>query len=114
VFWFVFLGGGKDFFAMVNILRLLQLCTNDKFVLHVFIVDKGLPRWNEEEIRLWLEANKFEFTVLKTNIFNMVKTKERHKDACCVLCSRLRCGCIYTFAKKHSYNKIALGHLAMI
>ncbi|CAL7960706.1 tRNA-cytidine(32) 2-sulfurtransferase [Gammaproteobacteria bacterium] len=106
----VCLSGGKDSFAMAKILRRLQLRTKNKFVLHVFIVDKGLPGWNEDAIRGWLLENKFEFTIVKTNIFNIVKTKERPKDSYCVLCSRLRRGHIYTFAKKYGYNKIALGH----
>lgn len=106
----VCLSGGKDSFTLVKILRLLQLRAKGKFELHVLAVEKGLPGWNREEIATWLEANKFEFTILKTDIFNIVKAKERLKDSYCVLCSRLRRGCIYSFAKKHGYNKIALGH----
>ena len=106
----VCLSGGKDSFAMAKILRLLQLRTKNKFTIHVFIVDKGLPGWNEDAIKSWLIENEFEFTILKTNIFDIVKSKERQKDSYCVLCSRLRRGHIYTFAKKHGFNKIALGH----
>lgn len=106
----VCLSGGKDSFAMAKILQLLQSRTKNKFIIHVLVVDKGMPGWNEEAIRFWLEENKFEFTILKTNIFNIVKTKERAKDSYCVLCSRLRRGHIYTFARKYGYNKIALGH----
>jgi tRNA 2-thiocytidine biosynthesis protein TtcA len=106
----VCLSGGKDSFTLLKILRRLQLRTKNKFILHILTIDKGLPGWNEEAIRGWLTENKFEFTILKTNIFNIVKTKERPKDSYCILCSRLRRGYIYTFAKKHGYNKIALGH----
>jgi tRNA 2-thiocytidine biosynthesis protein TtcA len=106
----VCLSGGKDSFTMLKILHRLQLRTKNKFILHVLTIDKGLPGWNEEAIRGWLTENKFEFTILKTNIFNIVKTKERPKDSYCILCSRLRRGHIYTFAKKYGYNKIALGH----
>lgn len=106
----VCLSGGKDSFTLARILRLLQIRTKNKFDLHVLAVDKGLPGWNKDAIAAWLTENKFEFTILKTNIFDVVKTKERAKDSYCVLCSRLRRGYIYTFAKKHGYNKIALGH----
>jgi len=106
----VCLSGGKDSFTLAKILRLLQLRTKNKFELHILAVDKGLPGWNKESIEEWIKENKFDFTILKTNIFNIVKSKERSKDSYCVLCSRLRRGHIYTFAKKYGYNKIALGH----
>ena len=106
----VCLSGGKDSFAMVKVLRLLQERTHNKFTLHVLMVDKGFTGWDNTSIKHWLEEKNFEFTFLKTNIFNVVKEKERAKDSLCILCSRLRRGHIYTFAKKHGYNKIALGH----
>ncbi|MBU0745045.1 MAG: tRNA 2-thiocytidine(32) synthetase TtcA [Gammaproteobacteria bacterium] len=104
------LSGGKDSFTLAKLLRLLQQRSKNKFTLHVLAVDKGLPGWNKDAIELWLKENNFEFTILKTNIFNIIKTKKRPKDSYCVLCSRLRRGHIYTFAKKNGYNKIALGH----
>jgi tRNA 2-thiocytidine biosynthesis protein TtcA len=106
----VCLSGGKDSFTLVSILRLLQLRTKNKFSLHILAIDQGLIGWNKEQIETWLKKNDFEFTILKTNIFNIVKLKENAKDPYCVLCSRLRRGHIYNFAKKHGYNKIALGH----
>lgn len=106
----VCLSGGKDSFALASILRLLQLRAKNKFILHILAVDQGITGWNKEQIETWLKENNFEFTILKTNIFNIVKSKETAKHSYCVLCSRLRRGHIYTFAKKHGYNKIALGH----
>lgn len=106
----VCLSGGKDSFALVKILHLLQIRTKNKFGLHILAIDKGLPGWNKEQIKQWLEENNLGYTILTTNIFDVVKTKAREKDSFCILCSRLRRGHIYTFAKKHGYNKIALGH----
>jgi len=106
----VCLSGGKDSFALVRLLYLLQTRAKINFDLHILIIDKGLPGWNREEIGFWLKEKSFDHTILKTNIFDIVKKKERPKDSYCVLCSRLRRGHIYTFAKKHGYNKIALGH----
>lgn len=104
------LSGGKDSFTLAKILRLLQLRAKNKFTLHILAVDQGITGWNKGEIETWLTNNNFEFTILKTNIFSIVKAKGNAKDSYCVLCSRLRRGHIYTFAKKHGYNKIALGH----
>lgn len=106
----VCLSGGKDSFALASILRLLQLRAKNKFILHVLAVDQKITGWNKEQIESWLKENNFDFTILKTNIFDIVKSKANAKDSYCVLCSRLRRGHIYTFAKKHGYNKIALGH----
>ncbi len=106
----VCLSGGKDSFALATILRLLQLRAKGKFEVHVLAIDQGIVGWNQAEIESWLKENNFAFTILKTNIFEIVKAKENTKHSYCVLCSRLRRGHIYTFAKKHGYNKIALGH----
>jgi tRNA 2-thiocytidine biosynthesis protein TtcA len=104
------LSGGKDSYCLVNLLHLLQLRSKAKFQLHVLVVDAALPNWNGPEIKQWLESNKLEHTILKTNIFEIAKQKERPGDSYCILCSRLRRGYIYSFAKENNFNKIALGH----
>jgi tRNA 2-thiocytidine biosynthesis protein TtcA len=104
------LSGGKDSFVMIKILQQLQIRSHNKFALHILIIEKGFPGFNKENIESWLKINNFEFTILKTAIFNIIKEKERPKDSYCVLCSRLRRGYIYTFAKQHNFNKISLGH----
>lgn len=106
----VCLSGGKDSFALAKVLRLLQLRAKNKFNLHCLVVDQRLPGWHSEPIATWLQEHKLEFTILKTHIFDIVKSKERAKDSYCILCSRLRRDHIYTFAEQHGYNKIALGH----
>jgi tRNA 2-thiocytidine biosynthesis protein TtcA len=47
--------GGKDSFALVNILHLLQSRTNDKFVITVFILNQGSPGFKDDKLRAWLE-----------------------------------------------------------
>ena len=106
----VCLSGGKDSFTLTNILLLLQMRAKSKFTIYVLALDKGFPEWNKAAIAGWLKEKKLDFTILDTNIFSVVKAKARKKDSYCVLCSRLRRGHIYTFAKKHGFNKIALGH----
>jgi tRNA 2-thiocytidine biosynthesis protein TtcA len=106
----VCLSGGKDSFTLATLLQLLQLRTNNKFTLHVLVIDQGLPGWNRADIVHWLETNNFSFTILTTKIFNIVKIKKLPQTSPCILCSRLRRGHIYSFAKEHNYNKVALGH----
>jgi len=104
------LSGGKDSFTLVNLLRLLQLRTNYKFQLRVLIIDKGLPNFDATQIETWLQSKKLDYEIVKTNIFAIVQNKNSTPNSYCVLCSRLRRGHIYAYAKKHSFNKIALGH----
>jgi tRNA 2-thiocytidine biosynthesis protein TtcA len=106
----VCLSGGKDSFTMTRLLHILNMRAKIDFKLHVLVLDKGILGWNRDEIEFWLKENSFDFTILKSDIFKVVQEKAREKDSYCILCSRLRRGHIYTFAKKHGYNKIALGH----
>lgn len=106
----VCLSGGKDSFALLNLLRILQLKTNNKFYLQALTVNQGAPGFCDKNICLWLEEKKIPYEILKTNIYSIVKQKELKGKSYCVLCSRLRRGHIYTYAKKHNFSKIALGH----
>ncbi len=103
------LSGGKDSFVLVNILRLLRLRTNNKFKVTVFILDQGLPGFNAEPLRLWLEDKKMPHIIFKEDTYAIVKSKAQNNNYC-MLCSRLRRGIIYNYAKKNGFNKIALGH----
>lgn len=104
------LSGGKDSFALANLLRILQLKTNKKFQLAVLIVDKKLPNFNADKIEAWLKEKDLAYEILRTNIYEIVQAKNSALNSYCVLCSRLRRGHIYTYAKQHGFNKIALGH----
>lgn len=104
------LSGGKDSFALVKLLHLLKARTKVMFDLHVLSIDKGFKAWNRTEIIKWLETQKADFTVLTTDIANIVDKKKYKGVSPCVLCSRLRRGHIYSFAKQYGYNKVVLGH----
>lgn len=104
------LSGGKDSFTMINLLRLLKMRSQNKFSLFVLMVDAGIPGWHSEEMINWLQAKKLPHEILKQNIYNIVQSKSHLGSTDCMLCSRLRRGSIYTYAKKHHFVKIALGH----
>ena len=104
------LSGGKDSFALVRAIQLLHKRAKVEFSYHVLMVDNGISAWNRDELTAWLAQEKLPFTLLPTNIAEVVIDKEQPHKSPCVLCSRLRRGYIYTFARQHHYNKIALGH----
>lgn len=104
------LSGGKDSFALVELLRLLMLRSNYKFKLFVFMLNPGLPGWEDSSVREWLEIKNLPYEILSEDIISIVESKLKPTENYCSLCSRLRRGIIYSYAKKNNLHKIALGH----
>lgn len=106
----VCLSGGKDSYTLLKILRLLQMRSNNKFTVFAFTLNQSQPGWDDSNLRLWLEDNKIPFEILQRDTFSIVVDKVPQGKTYCALCSRLRRGIIYRYAKEHGYKKIALGH----
>jgi tRNA 2-thiocytidine biosynthesis protein TtcA len=106
----VCLSGGKDSFTLLKILHLLQKRTNNKFTIFSFTLDQVQPGWSDLKLREWLKESKIPFVVDKQNTFSIVKEKIPPGKNYCSLCSRLRRGAIYSYAKREGFTKIALGH----
>lgn len=105
----VCLSGGKDSFVLTKLLHLLQLRTNNKFKITVFILDQGLPGFDATEIEKWLQDKEIPYVIKHENTFKIVKEKSQDNKYC-MLCSRLRRGIIYSYARENSFDKVALGH----
>lgn len=106
----VCLSGGKDSFTMLDLLNKLAKRTNGKFTIHSFTLDQSQPGWQDDKLRAWLEKKQIPYTILTKDTYSIVKEKVPENKTFCSLCSRLRRGIIYNYAKEHGYNKIALGH----
>jgi len=106
----VCLSGGKDSFTLLELLRILKIRSHHKFSLEVLTLNQGQPGWNDQELRNWLENSGLPFTILATDTFKIIKDKIAPGKNYCSFCSRLRRGIIYSYAKKHGFKKIALGH----
>ncbi len=106
----VCLSGGKDSFTMLTILRKLQLRAKVKFELFVFTLDQGQPGWNDTVLRQWLDNFGVPYEIVNRDTFSIVTDKIPEGKTYCGLCSRLRRGIIYRYAKEHGMTKIALGH----
>lgn len=104
------LSGGKDSFTMLTILEKLRKRSNVKFELFVFTLDQAQPGWDDSQLRAYLEERNFKYEILTADTYSIVKEKIPEGATYCSLCSRLRRGIIYSYAKEHGYNKIALGH----
>lgn len=106
----VCLSGGKDSFTLLNLLRLLQMRTHNKFEIFAFTLDQAQPGWDDSLLKNWLENKKIPFEILTRDTYSIVKEKIPEGQTYCALCSRLRRGIIYRYAEERGFTKIALGH----
>lgn len=102
--------GGKDSWALLFTLRRLSEKAPVSFKIAALHVDANFPGQNTEPIEKYLKHHGFEYEILRTGIYDLMKMKLDPKDNPCSFCSRMRRGAIYGRAKKGDFSKIALGH----
>jgi tRNA 2-thiocytidine biosynthesis protein TtcA len=106
----VCLSGGKDSYTLLTLLNALRLENKHAFHLFSFTLDQSQPGWDDTGLRTWLDAQGIAYTILKKDTYSVVKEKIPENKTYCSLCSRLRRGNIYQYAKDHGFKTIALGH----
>lgn len=106
----VCLSGGKDSFTLLTLLHYLHRHKKYDFNFRSYTLDQSQPGWDDTALRAWLEANNVPYEIETRNTYAIVKEKIPEGKTYCSLCSRLRRGNIYRYAKENGFNKIALGH----
>ena len=106
----VCVSGGKDSYTLVRLLHLLRMRSGKDFHLRALTLDQAQPGWDDTALRRWMEAQGYEYEVIRRDTYSIVTDKISAGKTYCSLCSRLRRGIIYRYAREHGFNKIALGH----
>ena len=103
----VCISGGKDSFLLAKCIQELIKHGKFPFTAHYVVMDPGYNKVNRQLIEKNAKLLNVPIEIFETNIFDVTAKVEGNP---CYLCARMRRGYLYSKAKEHGCNKIALGH----
>src|SRR6476619_8275028 len=106
------LSGGKDSWALLQILDVLRQRAPIRFSLVAVNVDSGYKEYKHDLIAKTCVARGWEYRIEHTGIGELIEDILDVNQTPCSLCARLRRGVLYRVAKEVGATKIALGHHA--
>ena len=106
------LSGGKDSWALIQILDVLQKRAPIDFSIVAVNIDSGYEGYEHHKLTETCAARGWELHVEHTSIGETIEDILDTSETPCSLCARLRRGALYRLADTVGATKIALGHHA--
>lgn len=106
----VCVSGGKDSYAMLDLLLSIKRSAPIPFTLIPVHIDPGFPNTPEGLVEEHLKRVGLDYLVLKRPVYEIAQAKLEPGQRMCSICSRMRRGFLYATAREIGANKLALGH----
>ena len=103
------LSGGKDSLTMIHAMKEQQRRAPFRFDFIAATISYGMGE-NYDALHRHCKEHDIEHVIVDTKVYDLAKEKIRKNSSFCSFFSRMRRGYLYTVAKEHGCNKVALGH----